>query len=261
MAKLTDLNIVVLTGDEDNITFKTPVSVSKDGLFTTTLPADAAAKLETYGPELAVNRAGRAGFFSDKTLDGLRKNIENHVKECISKTLVEDKLIIKYRVTTKCSYALDDDGEIIPNGYWIKSEARRTEQYATNWREGNANVPTNGNLPGVSVFAKVLHKRVYAYKSGRTIEKLEPYRPQVSGGRGKSIDWINSLCNIRATEFWDDEKDYRHMPEVDATDENAALFVKLFQFIFKANELFKDLNNPEYFLEMAAKNMPLAIEK
>ena len=48
---------------------------------------------------------------------------------------------------------------------------------------------------------------------------------------------------------------------MDATEENAAMFVRLFKFIFQANELFKDLNHPEFFLKMVAKNMPLEIEK
>ena len=63
MAKLTDLHIVKLF-DDDRIVFDTPVSVTKDGMFTTTLPREAAETLESYGPKLDVNRAGRAGFFS-----------------------------------------------------------------------------------------------------------------------------------------------------------------------------------------------------
>ena len=231
-------------------------------MFTTTLPKEAAENLESYGPKLEVNRAGRSGFFSADTLEGLRRLIEKAVDEAISKKLVEDKLVIKYSVTTKCSYVLDTDGEIIPNGYWIKDPIERRKDYGANWREGNANQPTFGNLPTVSVFARVFHKKTYAYRSGKTIQKLEFYRPEVENGRGKAIDWINSLCNISSSDnIFFQKEDFTHAPEVDATEENAAMFVRLFKFIFQANELFKNLNNPEFFLEMVAKNMPLEIEK
>lgn len=261
MAKLTDLHIVKLF-DDDRIVFDTPVSVTKDGMFTTTLPREAAETLESYGPKLDVNRAGRAGFFSSDTLEGLRREIEKAVNEAISKELVEDKLIIKYSVTTKCSYAIDTDGEIIPNGCWRKDPVERGKEYGTDWREGNANSRSYGNLPTVSVFARVFHKRTYAYRSGRTIQKLEIYRPKIKDGRGSSIDWINSLCNISSSDsIFDHKEDYTHTPEVDATEENAAMFVRLFKLIFQCNELFKNLNIPEFFLEMVAKNMPLAIEK
>ena len=261
MTKLTDLHIVKLF-DNDRIVFDTPVNVTKDGLFTTTLPREAAETLESYGPKLDVNRAGRAGFFSADTLEGLRRKIEKAVDEAISKELVEDKLVIKYSVTTKCSYVIDTDGEIIPNGCWRKDPVEQRKEYETNWREGNSYDPFHGNLPSVSVFARVFHKKTYAYRSGKTIQQLEFYRPKTKDGRGSSIDWINSLCNTSPSDNrFGHKEDYTHTPEVDATDENAAMFVKLFKLIFQCNELFKDLNKPEYFLEVVAKNIPLAIEK
>ena len=260
MTKLTDLHIVKIF-DNDRIVFDTPVSVTKDGMFTTTLPREAAETLESYGPKLDVNRAGRAGYFSADTLEGLRRKIEKAVDEAISKELVEDKLVIKYSVTTKCSYAIDTDGEIIPNGCWRKDPVERGKEYETNWRKGNRNDPSGGNLPSVSVFARVFHKKTYAYRSGKTIQQLEFYRPKIENGRGSSIDWINSLFNISPSDSIFHKEDYTHTPEVDATEENAAMFIRLFKLIFQCNELFKDLNNPEFFLEMVAKNMPLAIEK
>lgn len=260
MAKLTDLHIVKLF-DDDRIVFDTPVSVTKDGMFTTTLPREAAETLESYGPKLDVNRAGRSGFFSADTLEGLRRKIEKAVDEAISKELVEDKLVIKYSVTTKCSYAIDTDGEIIPNGCWRKDPVERGKEYETDWRKGNSNDPSGDNLPSVSVFARVFHKKTYAYRSGKTIQQLEFYRPKIKDGRGSSIDWINSLCNISSSDnSFGHKNDYTHTPEVDATEENAAMFIRLFKLIFQCNELFKEMNNPEYMLAFIANNRQLKIE-
>lgn len=55
MGKLTDLQIYVLF-DDQNISFKTPVSVTKEGVFTTTLPKEIVDKLLEYDatPKLSI---------------------------------------------------------------------------------------------------------------------------------------------------------------------------------------------------------------
>lgn len=256
MAKLTDLIVNVIT-DNEKIHIVTPVTVTKEGLFTTTLPEESANLLRDYGLELKPNRAGRKGFFSSDTLEGLRKQIEKVAREALSRELIEDKLVIKYQVITKGSYVLDDDKEIVPNGYWVKNK-QSDDNFCDNWREGNANDRYRGNIPTISVFARVFRKKTYTYKSGKLLHTLEPY--YAKNGRGGSIDWINSLCNI-APNYAGNRPDYDRFPEIEATEENAAMFVKLLTFIFQCNELFKDLDKPEYFLEVVAKNIPLAIEK
>ena len=257
MAKLTDIHIVKLF-DDQRIDFDTPVNVTKEGLFTTTLPQHVAEKIETYGLKLRTTRVGRAGYFSSDTLEGLKDEILKFLDEATSKTLIEEKLVIKYQIHTRCSYVLDADKEIIPNGYWRKGVTTfgygDPNFYNTNWRDGNKNEPAyHGNTPSISVFARVFHKRIYAYKSGKTIEVLEPYKPKDK--RGDSIDWINSVVDIIPERKGFISNDYyTQFPEVDATEENAAMFVKLFKFIFQANEVFHDMNNPEYMLKLIANN-------
>ena len=91
-------------------------------------------------------------------------------------------------------------------------------------------------------------KQTFSYKSGKQVISYEFYRPKDE--RSSSVDWINSLCRIRAESVWDARNS--KLPEVDATEENARLFVELFKFIFKANELLKDLKEPENIIQMAA---------
>ena len=251
MGRLTDIVVIVRT-DKETISIKTPVSVSKDGRFTTTLPKEAIDTILQYGVTLKSNRVGNPGFFESNTLGGLREEIEALLREAISRELVDDKLVIKYRVVTKGCYALDADGEIIPNGLWCK-ENKPGDNLSTNWREGNTDQnSTWGVTPTVSVFAKVFHKRTYAYKSGKTLETLEMYRPK--DGRAGSVDWINSLCRISLTRIYTSAPDYTRLPEVEATEENAALFVRLFKFIFSANEILKDFSDPDYLTAFVAAN-------
>lgn len=255
--KLTDLVVNVIT-DQEKIHIVTPVTVTKEGMFTTTLPEASVQTLRDYGMELRPNRAGRAGFFSSETLEGLRREIEKVAKEAVSRELIEDKLVIKYQVNTSGTYALDDDGEIIPNGYWRKTK-KPGDDYSTNWREGNVNMPAYfGNTPTIKVFARVFHKKTYSYKSGKTLETLETYHPK--NGRGGSVDWINCLCNIRPDVGSSSNIDYTRFAEVEATEENAAMFVKLFKFVFQANELLKEMSNPEFLLAYIAANRQKELE-
>ena len=253
--KLTDLVVNVIT-DQERIHIETPVTVTKEGLFTTTLPDESAKILLDFGMDLKLNRAGRSGFFSSDTLEGLRKQIEKVAMEAISRELIEDKLVIKYQVITKGHYVLDDDKEIIPNGYWVKKKT--DDNFCDKWREGNSNCAFHGDMPTISVFARVFHKRTYSYKSGKLLHTLEMYHPK-QNGRGNSLDWINSLCNI-APDHFGNKPDYDRFPEVDATEENAAMFVKLFTFIFQANELLKEMQNPEYLLAYIAANQKKELE-
>lgn len=260
MAKLKDIKISAKNGEE-SIKIETTVNVTKDGLFTTTLPDEAVKVLEEYGISLKPNRVGRSGYFEAKALDEIILQIHTILNEALSRELIEEKLVIKYQVRTRACYALDYDNEIIPNGYWRKDGSSYgtgdPKFYNTNWREGNTNNQSvDGVTPGISVYARVYKKQTFSYKSGKQVSSYEFYKPKDK--RGSSVDWINSLSRIRAESTWDARNG--NLSEVDATEENARLFVELFKFIFKANELLKDLKEPENIIQMAAnivKALPL----
>ena len=122
MGKLTDINVVARNEYGDTLGIVTPVSVTKEGIFTTTLPEEAVNKLLDYGVTLRANRVGREGFFSAKTLDELRKEIASVMGEALSRELVQEETVIKYQIKTAGSCYLDDDGEILPNGGWAKNK-------------------------------------------------------------------------------------------------------------------------------------------
>lgn len=265
MPKLKDLNILHIQGNE-RIQFHTPVNVTKEGLFTTTLPSEAYNAIGAYGMSLRNNRFGKPGYFEDKTLDGLQKQIDDLVREALSRTLVEDKTVIKYCVKTRAAYVVDDDGEIIPNGYWRKNRTPG-EQFESNWREGNDNLSASpsGFTPSLSVYARPFQKKRYVYKSGKEYTEYTPYEPS-KWSRGSSVDWLASQVNIVPNDsfgHFDSEKERKrvlqNLPEIDATEENAAFFVKMVTFIDKANEMFGQLNDPEYVLALLAANKPLQL--
>ena len=266
MPKLKDLNILHIQ-DNERIQFHTPVNVTKEGLFTTTLPSEAYNAIGAYGMSLRNNRFGKPGYFEDKTLDGLQKQIDDLVREALSRTLVEDKTVIKYCVKTRAAYVVDDDGEIIPNSYWRKNRTPG-EQFESNWREGNDNLRSamSGFTPSLSVYAKPFQKKRYIYKSGKEYTEYTPYEP-AKWSRGSSVDWLASQVNIVPNDsfgHFNSKEDWKrvlqNLPEIDATEENAAFFVKMVTFIDKANEMFGQLNDPQYVLALLAANKPLQLD-
>lgn len=257
MAKVTDLWILV-TKDDQKIDFQTPVNVTKDGIFTTTLPKEAVEKISEYGLELNRNRLGNPGYFEAKTLSELKINIKTKCLEALSRELVEDKMVIKYQINTECAYCKDADGEIVPNGLWLKKE---TEDNMTDrWVNGTGNgqfASYQAHTPSISVWACVFHKKKYRYQSGKEVTLLEKYEPKCSRSES-AIDWINSLCRCEPThisrdKFGVNEKGrqliYNRLPEVDATEKNAQFFKVMFQMLFKMNEMFSSFVNPDFLTE------------
>ena len=115
MAKVTDIWIHVESNGQ-KIDFETPVNVTKEGVFTTTLPTNAVEQIQKYGLVLRNNRIGNPGYFEAKTLDELKASIKATCNEALSRELVEEKLVIKYEICTKCNYLVDDNGDFVPNG-------------------------------------------------------------------------------------------------------------------------------------------------
>ena len=250
MAKLTDINIVVIQ-DGEKIQFKTPVNVTKTGLFTTTLPAEAVKQISTYGAELVRNRVGTPGYFEDKTLKGIQQQIEDFVREAMSRELVEDRLVIKYRVRTRAAYVVDEDGEIIPNGYWCK-DRKSFEHKGAKWHEGNDNYAGNNFTPSLAVYAMPFHKKRYTYKSGKEYTTYEPYFARCKRSES-SVDWLASQVHVIPNDRWGSSQDLDNLPEIDATEENAVIFVKMIGLIDTANEWFAGLNEPDTLLEFVKK--------
>lgn len=53
--------------------------------------------------------------------------------------------------------------------------------------------------------------------------------------------------------------DVKDLPEVPATEENAAFFVKLLEYIYRANQLFTIFSNKENILAFIEANRPLEL--
>ena len=88
MAKVTTLTVSE-HNDDTRLSVTITVNVTKEGLFTTTLPKEGVDKVQLYGIKLPTNRIGKEGYFSDSTLSGLEGQIRGVLKKCLNYKVVE----------------------------------------------------------------------------------------------------------------------------------------------------------------------------
>ena len=259
MGKLTDINVVARNEYGDTLSIETPVSVTKEGLFTTTLPENAVNKLLDYGVSMSKNRQGREGYFSAKTLDDLRKDIWNFMEEALSRELVQEETVIKYQIKTAGSCYIDDDGEILPNGGWAKNK-----NYDTTTKGHWAKFPEYSDAmhlqqAKIQVWVGVYDRKHYRFKSGKEIEELQRKRCETfrKGDARTNLNWLcDQVCMAPEGTY---RADVSRLQEVPATEENAAIFVKILKFIYMANQLFTELSHQENLLAFIEANRPLAL--
>jgi len=260
MAKLTDIDVVARNEYGDTIRITTPVSVTKEGLFTTTLPEVAVNKLQDYGMVLHKNRMGRDGYFCEKTLDDLRKSIREFAEEALSRELIQEETVIKYQIKTAGSCYIDDDGEIMPNGGWAKKGNYDSDTKKGHWAKFTEYSDAMHVGPSkLQVFVGVYDRKRYRFKSGKEVQELKKRRCDTyrKPEDKTNLNWLCDQVCVAPEGTFRGEVD--HLQEVPATEENAAFFVKVLKFIYMANQLFTEFSKQENVLAFIEMNRPLAL--
>ncbi|MCK4521870.1 MAG: hypothetical protein KAU20_04805, partial [Nanoarchaeota archaeon] len=140
------------------------VNVNVDGEFTTTLePADVET-IKSFGIKLRYNRAHREGYFSAKTLDDLSKQISSILSDCMSRVLIEEKIVLNYSLATVASFGFTMEGGIIPNLAYHYDGDINTDLY---WQKGSVESYSSSPKPiGVQMYICPMWKRVFRYRKG-----------------------------------------------------------------------------------------------
>ncbi len=219
---------VVAIADNDRdmmMKVKIDVSVTKDGIFTTTLSKEDAETIESYGVELESNRAGRPGFFRSDTMAGLIHEVHEVLKQCLSYKVVSRTPVIRYNFKTVCNYIMDGD-EVVPNGYYLK------DYNGSEWKCGtfdNRGFSSTGCF-GVNVFARPYMKRVVEYTNGN--QKIFYDRAEFEDG-----SYMKRLGDFSGM----DKGAQNHLYEMEGTEKNAKFFVDILKSICIFNERLKGL--------------------
>ncbi|KKN73147.1 hypothetical protein LCGC14_0403190 [marine sediment metagenome] len=227
---------------KDELDFSCKVNIDQQGIFTAYLPEDIVAVFENAGISLEQNpaRRTRAGFFSDETMHGLKKQIGAVLVEYFSKEEIDDKIVIRYDIQTTCAYCLDIHGNIVPNGQeeWVLSN-----EYS--WQTGTIGQDAAHSKPyGILVYARLFRKRQYQYKSGKI--KTE-YDGIYTNGLKKG-DFLYHLASFSSMETPDGYGE--NLKEIDYTEETAEFFVNLLTSICRLSENIKGRLDPKSILKM-----------
>lgn len=243
MKKLATLSFI--HKGKEVIKFTYDVNVSKDGRFSTTIPQEAVAKIESYGVTLNANRLGNRGYFYSNTMEGLERKLREAVEEAVSCELVSMEDVIKYQIIICASYCKNSadasDTNLYPNGRKLNGNYQ--------WVDGN--MLSDGLTPHSSLFSIYVKPKTikrYRYKSGK--ERIEETNIDETKYQEESaIRFINSIVNI----FPDRCIEVKQMQ---CTESNAEFFKKAITSIWKLNEALGKLLKDDT-LELAIKTQKL----
>ena len=231
--------------------FTYEIYVTQDGLFTTTLPEEAAKSLQDMGVDLKTNsrRGSKPGYFAAHTVEDLVKKVQAVADEAVTRELVKEEIVLKYAIDTRCSYVLDKQGRPAPNGYWAGNKNGESSE----WREGTHKSHSHQNAPtwGLSVYVAAFVKKTYRYKSGN--EKIEEETWSDDENRfsaPKAKDPRYWLCRLEAYTSMGD-LDAGEIKEVPYTEAVAAFFVRLMENLAMMNEMIKGKLEPESIMALA----------
>ena len=231
------------------IRFKYSIDVSKGGVFSTMLPEDIVSLFESSNIKVSTNNAGRKGYVSSTTLEGLKSELKKLCGECLSRELVSEGLVIKYGIKTQAAYCISHDGEIVPNAGrdWLKGE--RTADH--DWKNGTETQHATSPLPfGMMVYVRPFRKQVFKYKSGAIKEEIIAYHQNSADADVRpNLHWISSICSISPTGL--------RIQEIPYTEDVAGVFVNMIKSICSVNEKVKDFISPEAILQIANNNQRL----
>lgn len=232
----------------DKLAFEYFVNVNKDGLFSAYLPEEIIIKLEKYGIGIAYGRGRRKGFFEAKSLVEIEEAILKTIQKFSEKKLISSKIILRYEITTNCSYCKTKKGKIIPNGYWDKEKDREN---GCNWYEGTETMNAcNRDAYGFSIYVKPRKLNVWVYPD-KTEYKEYVLLEDEDIKEGSTLDWLNSITAIQSR---NDNK----VKDIDYSEEVGLFFKHIILYVCNLNERLQKIFGEEIVID---KKKVLLLEK
>ena len=230
-----------------DLKFTYRVNVNKEGVFSTTLPAEAVVLFEKAGLTFYKNKLRNSGYIQSDTYEGLKEKVNQIIAEYFSKEEIENIIILRYSIQTICTYCFNAAGEVVPNGsrFWTQ----RTDDQWAGWQEGNVEVNATYPKPfGFKLFVCPFRKISYRYKSGTIKAEYERIN-ESECEQGSNLHWLASIYTM---------SEPAHAVHEILYDENAAgFFVNMIKSICELNERLKNFREPEALKELINSRVPL----
>jgi len=233
MPKITTGRIIT-----DQIEFSYNINVNSEGIFNTTIPKEAAEKIESVGIKLDVNRVRNSGYFEAKDIQSLRAKVNAVIEEYRSSKIIEEGIIIRYSIGLSCNYCMDGAGRIMPNcedrwGYRSNTDL--------NWHTGNTGDRYfSRDKFGFQVYARPFYREIKQRRNG---EKHTEYRRLTKDEveEGLYLDLLNCFKQNDPYQI-DRAEGYKDIPY---TEEAAKFFSDMLIGICEINEKVKDFLEPD----------------
>jgi len=252
--------VIVQSEDrEEKLVVAYTVNVNASGIFTTTLKEEDVKLIESYGIMLHTNgRYGaRPGFFESDTFKGLSIKISAILQECLSRTCIQEEILIQYSIATMASFGFTVEDIIIPNLSYTEDGQPDLERY---WQGGTVSIHAADPSPvGILFYVQPCIKKTYLYKSGS--KRVEYEKTSAFGGtsfKGDQYHYLRWLEQIPCT------IPPRHgsLKEIDYTEERAKFFVDMFKSICMMAYKVTQFIEPEKMIRLIeAKGSLLALNK
>lgn len=215
------------------------IKVTSKGLFKAELPEDIYKELSQIN--MLPDNYRYDGYISANTLAEIERLIYRSIDPLANYTEIENKIVIKYSISTACVYAKTLDGQYVPyakNGdeheYECDSSGQPILYNGIEERNGSC-----GRGPyHLSVICKLKRKITNQFKDGKT---KTYYRNVCEKDLGENGAWLNDLIGLGTAYSYCQTED--KLSEIDYTESNALFFKQFITGIFKINDLVKHLNN------------------
>lgn len=234
--------------DDRNFYFEIEITlnVNSEGYFTTTLKEEDVRIIESYNVFLYSNgRANsRKGFFTDKTKDGLLRQVKEVLEKCISKTLIEETIILRYSFCTVASFGFTLDKQIVPNMGWSLDGKLDQNLY---WQNGTYEVSaTDPQATGVQMYIKPYWKRKFKFNDGR--EKIEysvfsPFGVKEAKEDQYYLAWLENICSTKPPTNG-------KIKEIDYTEERAMFFVNMYKSLCQLAYKIAHFTEPDELISL-----------
>ncbi len=255
----------------DELKFEYDIKVNTQGEFYINVPKNIIELFEIEKIDLEYDPRSRQNKrLSDVTFDGVKEKMDKAVREYESSEMIDEKIVIRYAISTTCSYCKEEDGTIKPNGTMVKSFKDNECQ----WCEGTeAQHAANPQPYGLQMYAKPYVRRDYKYKSGRETTKYTSlcqdfdHKLGTSGlseariGRTAKENnyFLNFLDEFVAMRIpgggWHSSE--AKLQEVEYTEKVAEFFVNMLVAICKMSDQIKDFLEPESIKKLAESGIKL----
>lgn len=250
MAKIKTMRVAAVNSQTgERVDYDVPIKVSAcDGMFTAELPDDFKKALENVTTEIPTKRDGY------KTLEELETRLKALAHILVETKILEDEVVIKYRLNTKAEYTKDAAGNFFPTN-WLAGIENAT---CLNECHGTEELTSSHcDYYGLQVYCGVFRKRTYQFTSAKQTTKYEPVE-YGAFPEGSNLEWLRHIkCNSLGNS-WYRKSDYDELPELPATEQNALFFRNLYCAIFKLNEMIKPLTDSDVLLNaISSGNIPM----